>query len=65
MPFESLSWMEEEKQPVDVSSAASAADFRDALGRGSFGGPYQASAEVMDRILAAAVDGMAEALREP
>jgi hypothetical protein len=48
----------------DVPSAASAADFRDALGDDSFGGPYQASGEVMDRILAAAVEAMADALRE-
>jgi creatinine amidohydrolase/Fe(II)-dependent formamide hydrolase-like protein len=63
MLFESLSWMEEEEHSVDVPRAASAADFRDAPGDGSFGGPCQASDEVMDRILAAAVDGIAEALR--
>jgi creatinine amidohydrolase len=55
---------DEEKEPVDVPSVASAADFRDVLSDGSFGGPYQAPDEVMDRILAAAVDAMVEALRE-
>jgi creatinine amidohydrolase len=55
---------EEEKQPVDVPSAASATHFRDVLGDGSFGGRYQASDEVMDRMLTAAVDAMTEVLRE-
>lgn len=54
---------EEDKQSVDVPSAASPAVFRDALGDGSFGGPYQASDEVMNRILTAAADGMVDALR--
>jgi hypothetical protein len=64
MLFESLIWMEEEEHSVDVPRAASAADFRDAPGDGSFGGPCQASDEVVAQTLAAAADRMAEALRE-
>lgn len=55
---------EGEKEPVEVPRAASAADFRAALGDGSFGGPYQAPDEVTDRLFAAAVGAMVAALRE-
>ena len=53
-----------EKGPVEVPRAASAAEFRAALGDGSFGGPYQAPDAVMDRLFAAAVEAMVAALRE-
>jgi len=55
---------DEEKSPVDVPGVASAAAFREALGDGSFGGPYQARDEVMDRIIAAATDAMIDALQD-
>ena len=49
---------------MEVPRAASAAEFRAALGDGSFGGPYQAPDAVMDRLFAAAVEAMVAALRE-
>lgn len=52
------------KEPVDIPGAASAAVFREALGDGSFGGPYQVPDDLMDRVLAASVDAMVAALRE-
>lgn len=55
---------EGEKETVDISSAASAAAVRAELGDGSFGGPYQAPEEVMERFFAAAVEAMVEMLRE-
>jgi creatinine amidohydrolase len=55
---------EEEKPMVDASKAVGAAEFRAALGDGSFGGPYQAPDEVVERVLAAAVEGMVQALKE-
>lgn len=55
---------EGEKEPVQVPATAAAAGFRAALGDGSFGGPYQAPDAVMERLLAAAVEGMVAALRE-
>lgn len=54
---------EGEKEPVEIPRAAPAADYRAALGDGSFGGPYQAPEGVMDRLFAAAVEAMVEALR--
>ena len=55
---------EGEKESVQVPSTAAAAGLRAALGDGSFGGPYQAPDAVMERLLAAAVEAMVEALRE-
>ena len=54
---------EGEKGPVEIPRTAPAADFRAALGDGSFGGPYQAPEEVMERFFAAAVEAMVEMLR--
>jgi len=53
-----------EKEPVEVARTASASALRAALGDGSFGGPYQASEEVMERVFSAAVEAMAAALQE-
>ena len=53
-----------EKEPVQVPCTSSAAACRAALGDGSFGGPYRAPAEVMDRLFTAAVEAMIAALRE-
>jgi creatinine amidohydrolase len=55
---------EGEKEPVEFNSAAPADAVRAALGDGSYGGPYQAPDEVMDRFFAAAVEAMVKALRE-
>ena len=55
---------EGEKEPAEVPGTAAAAGFRAALGDGSFGGPYQAPDAVMERLFAAAVEAMVEALRE-
>jgi len=55
---------EGEKPAVDVPRTASAVAVRAALGDGSYGGPYQAPDEVMERMFAAAVEAMAAALRE-
>ena len=55
---------EGEKEPVAIPHTAPAASFRAALGDGSFGGPYQASDEVMERYFAAAVEAMVEALQK-
>lgn len=52
-----------EKEAAMPPAIAPSADWRAALGDGSFGGPYQAPDEVMERLLAAAVEGMREALR--
>lgn len=52
-----------EKAPVTLENGASAAACRTALGDGSFGGPYQAPDEVMERMFAAAVEAMRQALR--
>jgi creatinine amidohydrolase len=52
-----------EKEPVGVPRTANATTFRAALGDGSFGGPYQAPEEVMERFFAAAVEAMVVALR--
>ncbi len=54
---------EGEKEPVEVSRTAPATVWRTALGDGSFGGPYQAPDEVTDRLFAAAVEAMVEALQ--
>jgi len=54
---------EGEKQPPVVPAVASAAAVRKILGDGSFGGAYQAPAEVSDRLFAAAVDAMVAELR--
>ena len=51
------------KEPVEVSRDLSPQDFRAVLGDGSFGGPYQAPPEVMERFFAAAVEAMVAALR--
>lgn len=53
-----------EKETVTVSHSASAAGFRRALGDGSYGGLYQAPDEVMQRMFAAAVEAMVEALQQ-
>ncbi len=42
--------------------AAAASDYRQVLGDGVTGGPYQVSGEIMDRIFAAAVEAMKEEL---
>jgi creatinine amidohydrolase len=55
---------EGEKGPVEFSRTLPADAVRAALGDGSYGGPYQAPDEVMDRFFAAAVDAMVAALRE-
>jgi len=55
---------EGEKEPVELPQVAPPARFRAALGDGSFGGPYQAPQEVMDRLFAAAVEAMVAALRD-
>lgn len=52
------------KEPVDIPGAASAAVFREALGDGSFGGPYQTPDDAMERVLAASVNAMVTALQE-
>jgi len=52
------------KEPVKIPGTAATAGFRAALGDGSFGGPYQAPDAVMERLLAAAVEAMVEALQE-
>ena len=55
---------DDEKESVDVRSTASAADFRDTLGHGSFGDHYQAPEELMARAFSAAVGAMVETLSE-
>jgi creatinine amidohydrolase len=55
---------EGEKKPVEFSHTASAAVTRAALGDGSFGGPYQAPGEIMERILAVAAEALAAMLRK-
>jgi creatinine amidohydrolase len=47
-----------DKEPVELPRTAPAAAFRAALGDGSFGGPYQAPDEIMDRLFTAAVEAM-------
>ncbi len=54
---------EGEKEAVEISSSTPPDVVRATLGDGSYGGPYQAPDEVMERFFAAAVDAMAEALR--
>jgi len=54
---------EGEKEAIEISHTIPADAVRAALGDGSYGGPYQAPDEVMDRFFAAAVEAMAEALR--
>ena len=51
------------KAPPQIPAGASAQATRQILGDGSFGGPYQAPAEVSDRFFAAAGDAMAAELR--
>lgn len=53
-----------DKEFVTLARTAPAAATRALLGDGSFGGPYQAPDEVMERLLAAAVEAMVAALRE-
>lgn len=53
-----------EKAPVVFDPGTSAVTCRAALGDGSFGGPYQAPDEVMERMFAAAVEAMREALQQ-
>jgi creatinine amidohydrolase len=52
-----------EKEPPDVPRTASAAETRQALGDGSFGGAYQAPDVIMEAIFAAAVEALAVELR--
>jgi creatinine amidohydrolase len=51
------------KPTVEFSRTASAAETRAALGDGSYGGPYSAPAEVMERTFKAAVESMVALLR--
>jgi creatinine amidohydrolase len=53
-----------EKEAVILPAIAPSTEYRAVIGDGSFGGPYQASDETMERMLAAAVSGMVEALQE-
>ncbi len=54
---------EGEKPVVTLPAGASAATTRAQLGDGSYGGPYQAPDEVMERLLAAAVESVVAALQ--
>jgi creatinine amidohydrolase len=53
-----------DKEFVDLTRPVSAPEFREALGDGSFGGPYQAPDEVTQRVFEAAVDAMVKHLQE-
>lgn len=53
---------EGEKTPPVISRTASAAEVRERLGDGSYGGPYQADDGAMAAFFAAAVDAMLAAL---
>lgn len=51
------------KEPPTFPRTASAAQVREALGDGSFGGPYRAPEEALEALFNAAVGAMVEALR--
>jgi creatinine amidohydrolase len=51
------------KPPVEVSRTASAREVRAAIGDGSYGGPWQVSDEIMQRMLDAAVGALVTELR--
>jgi len=52
-----------EKEPPTLSRVAPPQAVREALGDGSYGGPYHAPDAVMDRVFEAAVTSMVERLR--
>ncbi len=54
---------EGDKTPPDFSRTAPAAKVREALGDGSYGGPYRAPEAAIDALFDAAVAAMVEALR--
>lgn len=55
---------EGEKQPPEFSPVAPARIVREALGDGSYGGPYRAPEDIIDRLFEAAVTSLVEKLRE-
>lgn len=55
---------EDDKPPVEMPSVLRADEAREVLGDGSFGGPYQADDEFLDRIFQAAVQDTVEVLRK-